>query len=134
MSHETFLTTRDRIETSVGPSSRGITVSWGALGLTLGVAAALVGSGGVAVALAGGAAFSFFKATQSYVRHHMTTQVKGARPNPLDATNGKVNSPSVEMQHDAVPQLVDESNSKDWRRHVTHLTSERALRGAGKGF
>ena len=125
MSHETYLTTHDRVATSVGPSSRGITVSWGAAAVGLAIAAAFFASGGWAIALAIGAAFSGFKAAQSSFE-----QNSSAPAEKDDALLSGKPTRSKSAGHEAIPQVLDDADSQ-WRRQVADNTRQPTHRAKG---
>lgn len=131
MAHETYLTTRDKMAASVGESSRGITVSWGALTLGLGVAAALVSTPALAIGLALGAAVTGFKTVKSFAQYNFsgkpTASKSTARQESADAA--QTTTPNLANNLDPVPQVADDVPSEEWRKQV----AERAARQASSG-
>ncbi len=121
MSHKTFMTTRDHIETAVRPPRPLVPAIWAAATgvAVLGMIAA-TGVGALAFGLA--AAYSGFKTYDGAVSF-----VKGS-PKPIDSHSTKTdlreldattNVQGLANNNDPVPQLGDDVSRQEWQKQLS---------------
>lgn len=129
MSHESYLTVKDKLESAVGASDDGVTlaravsVPWVLLAGGLGIGAALAGSGALAIGLGAAAAYSAYRTVKPLVRDAFSSTKPRAASEHDEAHRREIPAPALE----AVPQLINDDRAQ-WREQVGERTSRFALR------
>lgn len=139
MSHETFLTTKDKLESAIGASDEGVTIArkisvpWIVVAAGLG-AAAVMTSGAISLGLAAGAAYSGYEAAETLITETFFNRKKPAHKHEQRDEAAPPLPPQLANNLDPVPQLADDLPNQQWRKHVTDKVSRYALNRNERGF
>lgn len=134
MSHKTFMTTQDRIETAVSPSRGLVAAGWAALTGGLALAMITVTGGVAALGLGIATAYSAFKTYDTVV-----STFKGA-PKPLESRSTKEDLRELDItlasglanNQEAIPQLADDISQRDWKQQVAERARADAVNHANR--
>lgn len=139
MSHETFLTTKDKLESAIGASDEGVTIArkisvpWIVVAAGLG-AAAIATSGALSLGLAAGAAYSGYEAAETLITETFFNRKKRVHTHEHEMEAAKKLPPQLANNLDPVPQLADDLPNSQWRKQVSDKVARYALNRNERGL
>lgn len=136
MPHQTYMTTRDKIETAVRPSRGVVAAIWAAATAASIAGMVVAGSGIVALGLGLTAAYSGFKTLETAFSRRSAPIPKdfhSTREDLRELSTGITQEQALANNRTPVPELADDISVTEWRKQLTERAREDAVRHARHG-
>lgn len=139
MAHETFLTDKDKMASSVQPGRTGVFLTWGAIAAGLAVAAVISTSIIAGIALLGGAGFAAYKAIEARTEDRVRNESHSDAA-PSTVASASISTPSLEAginlenNKGRIPQVADDVPENKWRKSIEGRAEWGANKTYGRGL